>query len=189
MTIFQTQCLLACLGYDPGPFDGIDGPQTQAALSRFRSDYGVGAEGLIGAVAGTVPKKGKTGTIWDEIQFFTREEFRCTCPRCGGFPVEMEETALRVFDEIRRRAGVPILVTEAGGSGIRCKEHNAEVGGVENSEHLYGRAADLHSPLPPAQLKRIAEQVTSEMIPGRGGIGLYSWGVHVDTGKFSRWAG
>ena len=31
--------------------------------------------------------------------------------------------------------------------------------------------------------------VCAEMIPGRGGIGLYSWGVHVDVGKYSRWNG
>ena len=96
---------------------------------------------------------------------------------------------VRVVDEIRRRANVPISIVDSGGSGIRCKEHNAEVGGVANSEHLYGRAADLHSSLPPSRLTQIAEQVTAEMIPGKGGIGLYSWGIHVDTGKYSRWNG
>lgn len=95
-----------------------------------------------------------------------------------------------MVDEIRRRLGAPIAIVDKGGSGIRCPEHNAEVGGVYNSEHLYGRAADLH-PMgrTPAQLKAVAEAVTAEMIPGRGGIGLYTWGVHVDTGKLSRWNG
>ena len=194
MTTKQMQCLLTYLGYDPGTIDGIDGRKTQAALAAFRSDYGVGAEGLVGAVAGTVakvelPKQEETGTFWDEIEFFSRKEFRCTCHRCGGFPVEPEETMVRVVDEIRRRANVPISIVDSGGSGIRCKEHNAEVGGAANSEHLYGRAADLHSSLPPSWLKEIAERVAAEMIPGRGGIGLYSWGIHVDTGKYSRWNG
>lgn len=196
MTTKQMQCLLTYLGYDPGTIDGIDGRKTQAALAAFRSDYGVGAEGLVGAVAGTIskldkplPVDTKTGTFWDEVEFFTRKEFRCPCKRCGGFPVEPEETMVFVVNEIRRRAGVPISIVDSGGSGIRCKEHNAEVGGVANSEHLYGRAADLHSSLPPSRLKQIAEQVTAEMIPGKGGIGLYSWGIHVDTGKYSRWNG
>lgn len=141
----------------------------------------------------------KTVTIWDEIKYFTREEFRCQCykqvaryggPYCNGFPVEPDETLLRVLDEIRRRAGVPISIVDAGGSGIRCQDHNAHVGGVANSEHKYGRAADLHPDgITPAKLHAIAVEVTAEMIPGRGGIGLYSWGVHVDVGKFSRWNG
>lgn len=196
MTVKQKQCLLVYLGYDPGAIDGIDGKNTQAALAAFRADYGVGAEGLVGAVAGTIAKLDKplsvdttTGTFWDEVEFFTRNEFRCPCKRCGGFPVEPEETMVRVVDEIRRRAKVPISIVDSGGSGVRCKEHNAEVGGVANSEHLYGRAADLHSALPPSRLKQIAEEVTAEMIPGKGGIGLYSWGIHVDTGKYSRWNG
>lgn len=196
MTIKQAQCLLLYLGYDPGVIDGIDGKKTQAALEAFRADYGIGEEGLVGAVGGMVPKLDKThpvdtktGTFWDEVEFFTRKEFRCPCPRCGGFPVEPEETMVFLVDEIRRRARVPISIVDSGGSGIRCQAHNAEVGGACNSEHLYGRAADLHSSLPPSRLKEIAEQVTAEMVPGKGGIGLYRWGVHVDTGKYSRWNG
>lgn len=197
MTITQKQCLLRYLGYPVGVIDGIDGKKTQAALAQFKAEYGVGEEGLPGAVAGMVPKLEKpitnvpnaTGTFWDDIEFFVRNEFRCPCPRCGGFPVEPDELMVRVVDEIRRRAGVPITIVDSGGSGIRCKEHNAEVGGVANSEHLYGRAADLHSKLRPSELYKIAEQVLAEMVPGRGGLGLYSWGIHVDVGKYSRWNG
>lgn len=196
MTVEQKQCLLRYLGYDFGDIDGIDGKKTQAAINQFKADYGVGEESLIKAVSGEitklavkVPVSDKTGTFWDEIEFFTRKEFRCTCPRCGGFPVEPDELMVRVVDEIRRRAGVPITVVDSGGSGIRCKEHNSEVDGVANSEHLYGRAADLHSKLRPSELYKIAEQVLAEMVPGRGGLGLYSWGIHVDVGKYSRWNG
>lgn len=196
MTTLQKQCLLVYLGYELGDIDGIDGKKTQAALDRFKSEYGVGEEGLPGAVGKMIPKLEKpiknetsTGTFWDEIEFFVRKEFRCTCPRCGGFPVEPDELLVKVVDEIRRRSGVPISIVDAGGSGVRCKEHNAEVGGVWNSEHLYGRAADLHSKLAPSKLKKIAEEVMSEMIPGKGGIGLYNWGIHVDVGKYSRWNG
>lgn len=66
MTIYEQQELLDLLGYNPSGqeppkvrrtfIDGIDGPNTQAALAAFRADYGVGAEGLIGALAGMVPK-------------------------------------------------------------------------------------------------------------------------------------
>ena len=214
MNTKQRQNLLQYLGYYSGIPDGMYGPQTKQAVEDFQKDFGgIGVDGVAGqetdkalrhAVAYGMPEdvvasweqpvvaENATTTSadwWKDIRYFTRAEFRCTCPRCGGFPVEPKETMVRVVDEIRHRAGVPIFIVDSGGSGIRCKEHNAEVGGVPNSEHLYGCAADLHSQLPPAELYRIADGVTAELIPGRGGIGLYRWGIHVDVGKYSRWNG
>ena len=208
MTVIQIQHLLAYLGYDPGDCDGVMGRNTQAAVRRFQADYGLTADGdpgsatqkmLIGAIAGTAAKvdrpaqtgqeAGKTGTFWDDIQFFSRAEFRCQCggKYCNGFPAEPAEETVRMADEIRRQAGVPLKVN----SGVRCKQHNADpnVGGVWNSLHLTGQAVDLSGSISPAKLRQIAEQVQAEMIPGRGGLGLYSWGVHVDNGKKSRWNG
>lgn len=205
MTLKQKQALLAYLDYYDGAIDGIWGEKSQQATIDFQRAYMESADGIFGAAtekqileviaSGEQPKQESvqidTGAPdwWQSIRYFTRAEFRCPCGRCGGFPVEPEETLVRVVDEIRHRAGVPVTIVDSGGSGVRCPEHNAEVGGVANSEHLYGRAADLHSKLPPAELYRIAGEVTAELIPGRGGIGLYSWGIHVDTGKYSRWNG
>lgn len=206
MTIKQIQLLLTYLGYDPGDIDGANGKNTIAAVRRFQADYGLTADGdpgaatqkmLIGAVAGTAVKvdrpasstedKDKTGTWWDEIEYFTRAEFKCQCGGryCNGYPVEPAEGTVRMADEVRRRAGVPLTVN----SGIRCKQHNAEVGGVSNSLHTTGQAVDLGGNIAPAKLHQIAQQVQAEMIPGRGGLGLYSWGVHIDNGKYSRWNG
>lgn len=169
--------------YYNGPLDGIWGHESQQAAERFVRDFtGEKSE-----------ERPSTGTFWDEIEFFDREEFRCQCggKYCDGFHVEPEEMMVRICDEIRRRAGVPILIRDAGGSGLRCPQHNASIpGAAANSEHTHGRAADLHPKgKTPAQLYAIAEAVMAEMIPGRGGLGLYSWGIHVDTGKYSRWNG
>ena len=209
MTVKQQQCLLAYLGYYTGDIDGQWGGMSTAACRAFQADYGLTADGicgtmtqkmLIGAIAGTAVKverpaeaeqeatdKPKTGTFWDDIRYFTREEFRCQCngKYCNGFPVEPEEKMVRTVDEIRHRLGIPIGIVTSGGSGVRCSKHNAEVGGVYNSEHLYGRAADLHSSASPAKMKAVAEEVMGNT----GGIGLYDWGIHVDTGKYSRWNG
>jgi hypothetical protein len=206
MTTRQIQNLLDYLGYDPGAIDGAMGRNTQAAARRFQADYGLTADGdpgaatqkmLIGAVAGTAVKvnkpaqtgtgAGKTGTFWDDIQFFSRAEFKCQCggKYCNGYPAEPAEETVRMADEIRKRVGVPLTVN----SGLRCKRHNAEVGGVPNSLHTTGQAVDLSGNISPARLREIAEQVQAEMVPGRGGLGLYSWGVHIDNGKKSRWNG
>lgn len=45
-----------------------------------------------------------------------------------------------VLDPLRRLYGKPIIIT----SGYRCPELNKRVGGVANSWHTQGNAADIH---------------------------------------------
>lgn len=201
MTIKQKQCLLAYLGYYSGSIDGLWGVQSMTATEAFQDAYGIGADGIFGpatekkileVVASgeqpiqqpqSTPETGSGEDWWKDIRYFTREEFRCKCggKYCNGFPVEPEESLVRTLDKIREKLGMPITIN----SGIRCATHNANEGGVANSQHLYGRAADLHSSASPARMKEVAEEV----LGSTGGIGLYSWGIHVDTGKYSRWNG
>lgn len=203
MTIKQRQHLLAYLGYYVGAVDGDWGSGSRAACASFQRDAGITADGHGGpetdkylkkAVADDAFKtepvqedKPSTGTFWDEIEFFTREEFRCQCggKYCNGFPAEPDETLVRTVNEIRRRLGVPVSIVEAGGSGVRCKVHNTAVGGASNSLHMYGRAADLHSSASPARMKAVAEEVMG----ATGELGLYDWGIHVGIGKYSRFNG
>jgi hypothetical protein len=133
-------------------------------------------------------KEETTGSFWDDSEFFDREEFRCQCngKYCDGFPVEPEEELVRVCNEIRRRLGDPVSIVDSGGSGVRCTRHNAAVGGVGNSNHLYGKAADLHSNKSPREMARIAEEVLGDT----GELGIYSWGIHVAVNcKYSRYNG
>ena len=143
MTTKQIQCLLVYLGYDPGQIDGIDGKKTQAALAAFRADYGVGADGLVGAVAGTIAKldKPQSGSWWDDIKHFRRDEFKCKCGGryCNGYPAEMQEAVVKIADAARAHFGKPAHVV----SGLRCQKWNAHEGGVANSQHMYGEAIDL----------------------------------------------
>ena len=205
MTTTQVQSLLLYLGYPVGAPDGITGSQTRQAVKLFQAAEGLKADGdpgqetqaalLAAVVAGRMytPTKAesvKTGTFWGEIRYFHREEFRCQCggKYCNGFPAEPVEETVRLADEIRRRAGVPLRVN----SGVRCKQHNADAGGVWNSLHLTGQALDLApigGDISAARLQEIAEQVQAENMPGRGGLGRYDWGVHIDNGKYSRWNG
>lgn len=206
MTVKQRQHLLAYLGYYVGSVDGDWGTLSKTACTAFQKDFGgITVDGYGGtetdkalrhAVAYGMPEKAEetekvteespaTGTFWDEIEFFVREEFRCQCggKYCNGFPVEPQENLVRTVDEIRRRLGIPVSIVDAGGSGVRCPVHNANVGGVANSWHLYGRAADLHAATTPERMKAVAEEVMGNT----GGIGIYDWGIHVDDGTYSRW--
>lgn len=203
MTTKQAQCLLLYLGYPVGAPDGVVGSQTRQAVMLFQAAEGLKADGdpgqetqaaLLAAVAAErmyTPAKAEnaeTGTFWDEIRYFRRAEFRCQCggKYCNGFPAEPVEETVRMADEIRRLAGVPLNVN----SGVRCTQHNADVGGVWNSLHLTGQAIDLApigGNISAARLQEVAEQVQAEKMPGRGGLGRYDWGVHIDNGKYSRW--
>ena len=79
------------------------------------------------------------------------KEFACKC--CGQLPPSAEQNlqALveHVLDPARERLGMPITVN----SGYRCPAHNKAVGGVKNSQHLKGEAADITC----ADNKRLAE--------------------------------
>lgn len=69
------------------------------------------------------------------MKYFKKEEF--SCPHCGEN--EIDETFLQLLDKARELAGVPFVIN----SGYRCQEHNEDVGGLPNSSHLFGVAADI----------------------------------------------
>lgn len=184
MTVKQVQCLLAYLGYDPGPIDGLDGPKTQAALESFRADYGVGAEGLVGAVAGTLAKPEKpaeTETFWDSIKWFTEDEFKCKCGGryCNGYPARMQEAVVRIADAAREHFGKPAHVV----SGLRCKQWNAHEGGVWNSQHQSGEAIDLRIEGVDAETLR---QFVSKQPGHRYSYCINSTNVHFDIPRVQK---
>lgn len=200
MTIKQRQALLFYLGYYVGNIDGAWGTLSKTATKAFQKDFGITADGVCGtetekalkhAVSYGMPAKKEespkepSDTFWDDIKYFKRSEFKCTCggKYCNGFPVEPDEKLVRILDKIRAKYGKAF----SPNSAIRCKKRNAEVGGVSNSQHLYGIAADIS--VPGVAPKTVAAYVET-LMPNTGGIGIYSWGVHVDTRKTkSRWNG
>ena len=158
MTVKQRQHLLAYLGYYVGNIDGDWGSGSHAACTAFQQDFGgivVDGHGgtetdkaLKHAVAYDLFKvdisneETTTGSFWDDIQYFKRDEFRCKCggKYCNGYPVEINHTLIRVAERAREHFGKPIIVS----SGIRCNRHNSSVGGVSNSRHKLGKAMDFH---------------------------------------------
>lgn len=76
-------------------------------------------------------------------------------------------------------------------SGYRSPSHNAKIGGVPDSQHVKGRAADIVvSGYTSAQTKAVIEELIASGKMKQGGIGLYSSFVHYDTrGTAARWNG
>tara|TARA_Y100001938_G_scaffold144146_1_gene218238 strand:- start:155 stop:508 length:354 start_codon:yes stop_codon:yes gene_type:complete len=71
------------------------------------------------------------------MRYFTVEEF--DSPDLPGSGEFMNQDFLDLLDKARERAGVPFRIT----SGYRSQQHNKDVGGVKNSSHRYGLAADI----------------------------------------------
>jgi peptidoglycan hydrolase-like protein with peptidoglycan-binding domain len=46
-TVLTAQKLLAGLGYEPGPLDGLDGPKTRGAVRRYQADAGLPSNGRV----------------------------------------------------------------------------------------------------------------------------------------------
>jgi uncharacterized protein YcbK (DUF882 family) len=66
-------------------------------------------------------------------------------------------------------------------SGWRTVKHNKAIGGVKNSRHLYGYAADIWvARLSPEDLHEIIEGLITRGLMKQGGLGLYNTFVHYD---------
>ena len=188
MTLLQIQCLLQYLDYYTIRVDGISGPGTEQAVREFQAAEGLEVDGIPGkltqaalldAVANGRFKQeesqpegsSQTGTFWDDIKYFTREEFRCKCggKYCSGFPAEPQEGMVRAIDNVREHFGKAFTPN----SGVRCPTHNANVGGAANSRHLYGKAVDFRVP------GKTAAQVLAYLatLPGLG----YCYAIDADN--------
>lgn len=76
------------------------------------------------------------------MKHFTEKEFRCKCCGSTGSPqaaANFRALVDEVLDPAREKLGKPIRVN----SGYRCPKHNLAVGGVKNSQHMAGEAADI----------------------------------------------
>lgn len=119
-----------------------------------------------------------------KVGYFDSKEFACndgSVSPYGEMNVVME--LVELLNHIRELYGKPIVVT----SGYRSPAHNKKVGGVSNSQHIYGRAADI-KPLSKnasdiAQLQFICLSANP-----KGGVGLYDTFCHVDVrGRKALW--
>ena len=86
---------------------------------------------------------------------------------------------------LRNNINKPITIN----SGYRSPEHNKNIGGVENSQHVLGKAADI-------QVKGISTRILAALIEDlindgdmlQGGLGIYDKFVHYDIRKNkARW--
>lgn len=109
---------------------------------------------------------------------FTRAEFECECG-CGFDAadktlVETLETTREHFKNKYPDRKIALIIT----SGNRCKEHNKNVGGSDNSYHTKGMAADFY-------IKNVMhseiQNYLKEQYQNWFGIGSYDTWTHLDV--------
>lgn len=115
----------------------------------------------------------------DVSKNFNKSEFACKCG-CGINRIDMK--VINMCQVIRDGLNLPITIN----SGYRCLNHNKKVGGVPNSYHTKGLAADLYT--------TIGSQNLYKLIKGMYDLGLLpdlqyckryitKNFVHIDCGK------
>lgn len=95
--------------------------------------------------------------------------------------IDRLRTTAEMLERIRATLDAPIVVT----SGYRCPALNRAVGGVSNSDHLNGQAADIVCPRygTPEDVARTLAPLVSVLSIGQlilEGVGGKRW-VHVST--------
>ena len=111
---------------------------------------------------------------------FCKSEFACRC--CGELKIKMR--LIDGLEKLRTLAGKAIVIHD----GYRCLAHNQQVGGVTDSEHTQGMAADVE--IPGLSLQEMYELALQVPEFAHGGVGVYDGGfMHVDVRLHaSRWA-
>lgn len=109
------------------------------------------------------------------------------------YPHEWRKTRLpplaEAFEDVRVAVGGPIRVLSA----YRTPAYNARIpGAARNSQHVQGRALDLATPTGWTVERFAAVVLAVQPDTAIRGIGVYRWGVHIDTRpstRLHRWGG
>lgn len=117
---------------------------------------------------------------------FKIQEFEC---KCGcKMPADVKLNIVKLANQLqilRDFIKKPITIINA----YRCAKHNKAVGGVPNSQHVLGKAADIK--VSGTAPKTVSETINKLAETGnmlQGGIGTYSSFTHYDIRKTkARW--
>lgn len=116
--------------------------------------------------------------ITDHFQVY---EFAC---KDGSDVVFVSQALADILENIRVHFGKPVHIN----SGYRTVSYNKTVSGSSStSQHCNGLAADLHVD---GHSHQEVYNYACQLLGDHGGVGLYSWGIHVDVrADKSRWRG
>ena len=101
---------------------------------------------------------------------FKVREFAC---RSGADAVLIAPRLVMVLETIRAHFGAAVTIN----SGYRTPQYNTKVGGVTDSQHCYGTAADI---VVKGQKPAAVAAYARTIMPDWGGVGVYDSFTHID---------
>ena len=102
---------------------------------------------------------------------FKVSEFAC---RDGSDAVLVAPRLVMVLQTIRDHFGAAVTIN----SGYRTPQYNTKVGGVTDSQHCYGTAADI---VVKGQKSAAVAAYARKIMPDWGGVGVYGSFCHIDV--------
>lgn len=116
-------------------------------------------------------------------EHFSMSEIECHCG-CGQSHIDSK--LMKMAEALRKNIDKPMITHCVN----RCRKHNRNVGGVDNSLHIPGEAMDFHCKgLSVKKLHLLCMALWKTKTILTGGLGIYDWGVHIDSGSYRTWRG
>ena len=111
-----------------------------------------------------------------KVQEFAQKDYRCD-------KILIDSELVEVLEDVRTHFKWPVIIT----SGYRTPKYNKKIGGVKNSQHTKGTAADIKVKM---VLASEVQEYLCEKYPNKYGIGKYDKFTHIDVReKKARWRG
>lgn len=124
-------------------------------------------------------QKGKEEVVSDH---FKSTDFDCACKHPECKETTINPNLLLSLEELWNLCGEYKI-----SSGFRCEKRNTELGGVKNSRHLTGQAADIYSEkgYSGPELAKFANEIGRFKM---GGMGIAETWIHLDIRpNIARW--
>lgn len=183
----EVQQALDALGYDPGPADGVMGPQTRAAIEAFQADQDLPETGeitaaLARAIAGVRFRASEeAAALWDE----SAQALRALgyTPGDGGFATAKAEKSIAAFQAERGLEPTGAFSRRLHAAALRAAEQSPEARRRLCLETYRARAYDKAA----KWCRRAAEAGDPEGQVWLGHIHYYGLAGERDYGTAARW--
>ena len=102
-----------------------------------------------------------------KVQEFAQKDYLCD-------KILIDTELVKVLEDVRTYFNKPVIIT----SGYRTPEYNEKIGGVKNSQHTKGTAADIKVKM--VQANEV-QNYLNRKYPDKYGIGRYKSFTHIDV--------